>query len=165
MNTWIAGKDLMENYCLKNGNFYSSLNLEDITDVDYRHAKECLKFLITTIQVSTMTCMFKVMHYYFQMLLQILEINEIYELDPACFLSAPGLAQEACFKKPEIRSQLLTDIDMLLMVEKGMCHVIHRYAKANNKYMNNYNKNKESSYIQYLHANNIYGWTMSQNYQ
>ena len=52
------------------------------------------------------------------------------------------------------------------MVEEGirgeMCHLIHRYAKANKKYMNNYDKNKESSYIQYLDANNLYGWAMSQ---
>ena len=55
---------------------------------------------------------------------------------------------------------------MLLMVEErirgGLCHVIHRHAKANNKYMKNYDKNKESSYIQYLNANNLYGWAMSQ---
>ena len=51
---------------------------------------------------------------------------------------------------------------MLMMVEKGIrgriCHAIHRYAKAKNKYMNNYDKNKESPYIQYLDANNLYGW-------
>ena len=55
---------------------------------------------------------------------------------------------------------------MLLMVEKGIrggiCHSIHRYAKANNKYMENYNENKESSYIQYLDTNNLYGWAMCQ---
>ena len=55
---------------------------------------------------------------------------------------------------------------MLLMGENGirdgMCQTIHRYAKANNKYMKNYNKNIESSCIQYLNANNLYGWAMSQ---
>ena len=54
---------------------------------------------------------------------------------------------------------------MLLMVEEGIrggiCHSIHRYAKAINKYMKNYNNNEESSYIQYLDANNLYGWAMS----
>ena len=52
------------------------------------------------------------------------------------------------------------------MVEEGIrgriCHAIHRHAKPNNKYMKNYDKNKESSYIQYLHASNLYGWAMSQ---
>ena len=55
---------------------------------------------------------------------------------------------------------------MLLMVEKGIrggiCHVIYRYAKANNKYMKNYNKDKEESFLQYLDDNNLYGWEMSQ---
>ena len=66
------------------------------------------------------------------------------ELDPAHFLSLPGLAWQACLKKTNIELELLTDYDMLLMVDEGMlnegirggiCHSIHRYAKANNKYM------------------------------
>ena len=74
---------------------------------------------------------------------------QIYELDPAKFHSAPGLASKAHLKKTKVRLQLLTDIDMLLMVEKGIkcniCHSINRYAKANNKYITGYEKNKESS--------------------
>ena len=70
---------------------------------------------------------------------------EIYELDPAHFLSALGLAWEACLKKTEIELELFTDIDMLLMVEKGIrggiCNAIRRYAKANNKYIKTCDRN------------------------
>ena len=44
----------------------------------------------------------------------------------------------------------------------GVCHAIHQYAKANDKYMKDYDKNKESSYLKYWHVNNLYGWAMSQ---
>ena len=68
--------------------------------------------------------------------------------------------------KTNVKLELLADYDMLLMVEEGIrggiCHSVHRFAKANNKYMKNYDKNRESSYIQYLDANNLYGWEMSQ---
>ena len=73
---------------------------------------------------------------------------------------------ESMFKKTGIELELLNDVDTLLMVEKGIrggiCHAIHRYAKANNKHIKNYDNNKESSYIQYLDANSLYGWAMSQ---
>ena len=75
---------------------------------------------------------------------------EIYKLEPAHFVSAPELAWQACLKKAGVKLALLTDLDMLLMAEEGIkggiCHAIHRYAKANNKYMDNYDKNIESSY-------------------
>ena len=79
---------------------------------------------------------------------------DIYGLDPVYFVSAPGLACQACLKKTEVKLELLTDYDMLLMIEKGIrggiCQATHRYAKANNKYIKNYDKNIESSYIEYL---------------
>ena len=91
---------------------------------------------------------------------------KIYELDPVHFFSAPGLAWQACLKMTEIKLELLTDVDMLLMLEKGIragiCHAVHRYAKSNSKYKKSYNKNKESLYLQYFDANNLYGWVMSQ---
>ena len=73
---------------------------------------------------------------------------EIYKLDPAHFLSAPQLAWQACFKKTEVKLGLLTDNNMLMMIKKGgrIVHGVHKYAKANNKYTKNYDKNVESSY-------------------
>ena len=76
-------------------------------------------------------------------------------------MSAPGLAWQASLEKTEVELELLTNNEMLLMVEKEtrgeICQAIHRYAKANNKYMKNYDKNTTSSYLIYLVANSLYG--------
>ena len=91
---------------------------------------------------------------------------DIYGLDPAYFLSALGLAWQACLKKAEVKLELLTDIHMLLMIEEGirggMHQSTHSHFKANNKYMKNFDKSIDSSYLTYLDGNNLYGWTMSQ---
>ena len=77
---------------------------------------------------------------------------EIYELDSAHFLSATGLVWQPASKKSKVQLDLLTDVDMLLMVEKGIrggiCHSIYQYAKASNKYLKDNDNNKESSYLQ-----------------
>ena len=90
----------------------------------------------------------------------------IYHFDHVKSFSAPGLAWQAGLKRKEVRLELLTDIDLLLMVQKGIrggiCDAIYRYAKANNKYMKEYDKNKYSSYLKYWDRNNLYGWAMSQ---
>ena len=147
--------------------FYSNLNMEDIDDIDYRHGNNVFKGLklenlgdYHDLYVQSDTLLLADVFNNFRDMC----IKE-YELDPAHFLSLPRLAWPACLKKTNIELELLTDYDMLLMVEEGIrggiCHSIHRYAKANNKYMKNYNNNEESLYIQYLDANNLYGWAMS----
>ena len=89
---------------------------------------------------------------------------EIYDLEPAHFLTASGLAWQACLKKTEVELELLTDNDMLNMFEKGIregiCQASYRCAKANNKYLRIYDKNRESSFLIYVDANNLYGFEM-----
>ena len=91
---------------------------------------------------------------------------EIYVHDPSYFLSASGLAWQACLKNTEVELELLTSTGMLLMVEKGIrggiSHALHRYAKANNKYMKNYDENIKSLCLIYLDGNNLRGWAMYQ---
>ena len=90
-----------------------------------------------------------------------------YGLDPAHFYTAPGLAWQAYLKKTGMRLELLLDPGMLLMVERGIgggiTQSVHRWAKANNPYMgSDYNPREPTRYLQYLDANNLYGWAMSQ---
>ena len=69
-------------------------------------------------------------------------------IDPLIFLSAPVLAWQAAIKKTEVKLELLTDIDMILTIEKGIrTGICHRYSNANDKYMKDYDKNKKSSYL------------------
>ena len=88
--------------------------------------------------------------------------DEIYRLGPAHFMSAPGSAWWSCLKNTKVKLKLITDYNMLMMVENGIgggiCQATYRYAKANNNYMNNYDKNIESSSITFLDANNLYRW-------
>ena len=147
--------------------FYSNLNMENIDDIDYRHDNNVFKrFKLKNlgeyhdlyVQSDTLL-LADVFENFRNMCLG------VYELDPAHFLSLPGLTWQACLKKTNIKLELLTDYDKLLMLEEGIrggiCHAIYRHAKVNNKYIKNYHKNKESSYIQYLEVNKLYVWAMS----
>ena len=148
-------------------NFYSELTLEDITNKDYNHAQKVFEKYCTdmgdyhNLYVQTNTLLFA----------DVFEKSrdkciEIYGLDPSYFLSAPGLAWQACLKKTEVKLELLTDYQMVLIIQEGireeMCRSAHTYAKANNKYMKNYDKSIGSSYLTYSDANNLYWWAMSQ---
>ena len=121
--------------------FYSGLFKEDITDVDHRHAKRVFKEFnnknlgdYRDLYVQSNTLLLADIFENFRN-----ECIEIYELDLAHFLSAPGLAWQACLKKTGVKLKLITDIDMFLIVEKGIrggiCHAVRRYGKANNKYI------------------------------
>ena len=141
--------------------------MENIDYIDYRHGNVFQKFKLKNLgeyhdlYVQSDTLLLADVFENFRN-----TCLKVYELDPTHFLSLPGLAWQACLKKTNIKLELLTDYDMLLMVEEGIrdgiCHSVNRHAKANNKYMENYDENKESSYIQYLDANNLYVWAMSQ---
>ena len=153
---------------LANESFYSNLTLENISEIDYAHANNVFKkFNINNLgeyhdlYVRSDTLLLADIFENFRQ-----SCLENYELDPAHFVSLPGLAWQACLKKTNVELELLTDYDMLLMVEEGIrggiCHAVQRYAHANNKYMNDYDKKKKSSYIQYLDANNLYGKAMTE---
>ena len=129
--------------------FYSNLNMENIEDIDYRHGNNVFdKFKLNNLgdyhdlYVQSDTLLLADVFKNFRDMF----LKE-YELDSTNFLSLPGLAWQACLKKTNVELELLTNYDMLLMVEEGIrggiCHSIHRYAKANNKYMKNYNNNEE----------------------
>ena len=148
--------------------FYSKLNDEDISDDDYQHAINVW---------NTFEC--KSIRDYHNLYLKsdVLLLSDVFEnfrktclkhynLDPAHYYTSPGLAWDACLKETGQKLQLLHDYDKLMMFERGIrggiSHISKRYAEANNKYMKDYNPDKESTYIQYLDANNLYGWAMSQ---
>ena len=126
--------------------FYSHLNMKDFADADYALLKKvCKDFEIRNlgqhhdlyIQSNTLL-LAHVFENFINMCI------EIYELNPAKFLSAPGLALQAALEKTKVKLELLTDIE-----EYGVCNSIYWYAKANNKYSKNCDENKELSYLQY----------------
>ena len=128
-----------ETSLLDKESFYSSLNMENINDIDYRHGNNVFKkFKLKNLGehhdlfVQSDTLLLADVFENFRNM-----CIKVYELDSAHFLSLPGLAWQACLKKTNVKLELLTDYDMLLMVEEGIrggiFHAIYRHAKANNK--------------------------------
>ena len=89
-----------------------------------------------------------------------------YGLDPCHYFSSPGLSWDAMLKMTGIELEKISDIDKYLFIEKGsrggISYIAKRYARANNKYMNDYDPKKPSTFITYLDMNNLYGWAMSE---
>ena len=148
--------------------FYSRLNEEGISDEDYEHARKVWE----TFEMKNLGDYHNLYNQVDVLLLADVFENfrdiciKNYKLDPAHYYTAPGLAWDAALKVTEVKLELLTNMDMLLMVEKGIrggvSMISNRYGKANNKYMGKSFKDIEpSKYITYLDANNLYGWAMS----
>ena len=146
--------------------FHSILNDSGISEEDYQHAQNVWK-----------TFNMKTMRDYHDLYLKsdVLLLSDVienfrdvcldnYHLDPAFYYTAPGLAWDACLKITKVRLELLTDYEMLMMVEKGIrggvSMISTRYGKANNPYMKDYDPDQPTKYISYLDANNLYGWAM-----
>ena len=148
--------------------FYSKLNDEGISDENYAHAREVWK-----------TCEMKSLKDYHNLYnkVDVLLLADVFEnfrdiciknynLDPAHYYTASGLAWDAALKVTKVELELLSDMDMLLVVEKGIrggvSMISNRYGKANNEYMGNRFVGSElSKYIAYLDTNNLYGRAMS----
>ena len=147
--------------------FYSKLTDSHISDSDYKHAQNVWK---------TFDC--KTMKDYHDLYLKtdVLLLADVmtefrktckkaYGLDALHNYTSPGLAWSAMLKYTEVKLDLISDPDMYLFVEKGIrggiSTVVKRYAKSNNKYLDNYDKESESVFIPYLDANNLYGWAMN----
>ena len=151
--------------------FYGNLNMAGVSDKEYEHACKVWKefgiknmgeyhnlYLKTDVILLASV---------FESFREVCTKN--YGLDPAHFYTAPGLAWKACLKKTGVRLELLQDPDMLLMfeqgIEGGITQSVHKWAAANNPYMKEYGSSKPTNYLQYLDANNLYGWAMSHHYQ
>ena len=146
--------------------FYSILNNEHISDEDY--AQDVW---------NTFSCKNMGDYHNFYLASDVLLLADVFEnfrqtcleyykLDPCHYFTSPGLSWDAMLKMTEIKLELMTDIDMFQLIEKGLrggiSYIANRYGKANNKYMKEYDEKAPSKYIMYLDANNLYCWAMSQ---
>ena len=188
MDTW---KKFEETSLLPKDPFYSRLSMKGISDQDHEHAQQVWNRIKPEYENTNVGDYHEV--YLATDVLLLAAVFETfqntclrhYNLDPAYFYTAPGLAWQALLKTAteycehekrskdcelytnEFRPELLTDIDMLSMFEKGIrggiTQSVKRYAKANNRYMKSlYNPDEESIYLQHVDANNQYGWAMIQ---
>lgn len=148
--------------------FYSTLNNSSISKDDYKHGQNVW---------NKFNCRNLGDYHDLYLLVDVLLLTDIFEnfrdvcyknygLDPCWYYTAPGLAWDAMLKMTKVELELITDLDMYLFIEKGIrggiVQSVKKYAKANNKYVPDYDPSKPPSYITYLDANNLYGWAMMQ---
>ena len=148
--------------------FHSSIKNEGISQDEYDHAKRVFEHLKlrnlgewTDVYLKTDVLLLCSVFENFRDV-----ILREFQLDPAHFYSSPGLSWSAMLKMTKIELQLLTDIDILNFVSRGIrggiSFIGQRYAEANNPYIANYNPAQKLSFLHLLDANNLYGWAMSQ---
>ena len=146
--------------------FYSKLNDSNINEKEYQHAlkvyqdldcKNLMDYLLHYLN-SDVILMVDVIEKFRQ------ESIEIYGLDPLNYFTLPGYSFDAMFKYTKVELELLTDIDMLMFIERGVrggvSQCSNRHSKANNQYMPDFDDTQESKYIMYFDVNNLYGNAM-----
>ncbi|XP_065678520.1 uncharacterized protein LOC136093437 [Hydra vulgaris] len=167
MNGLILLTNFLKHNYHQNESFYSRLNDKDISDKEYSHAQtvwnefhcKTFKDYHNLYNVSDVLLLADVFENFRDLCMK------KYKLDPSWYYTSPGLAWDAALKITKVKLELLSDYDVILMLKQGIrggiSTISNRQGISNNKYLETFDESKESTYIQYLDANNLYGWAMS----